>query len=75
LPGHRKVDEAKSFLRLILKTDENNVAAQLLLGCLSLAEGDKAEAITGLKKVIEINPGLDTGYQNLAAAYLCQDDF
>jgi tetratricopeptide (TPR) repeat protein len=70
-----KVDEAKSFLQSILKTDENNVTAQLLLGRVSLDEGDNTEAITRFKKVIEIDPGLDTGYQNLAAAYLRQDEF
>jgi tetratricopeptide (TPR) repeat protein len=69
-----KVDEAKSFLQTILENDEDNITAHLLLGRLSLDEGNSAEAITRFERVIEIDPGLDAGYQNLAAAHLRQND-
>ena len=69
-----KPDEARKFLNSILSVDSDNVTANLLLGELSLAEGDSAGAIRHFQTVVDNNPELEIGYRYLAGVYMQQND-
>jgi len=69
-----KVAEARSFLQSILESDSDNINAHLLLGQLNIAEGAVDDAIRDFNRIVEINPGLDTGYRSLATLYARQND-
>jgi tetratricopeptide (TPR) repeat protein len=66
-------EEARRFLETILKVDDDNVNALMLLGELSLAEGSDAEAIKYFSAVIKSDPKYVLGYRRLALVYSNQN--
>ncbi len=69
-----KAEDARRFLNSVLAVHEDNVVAHLLLGQLSSYENNKDQAVRHFKRVIEINPKIDSGYRDLVAIYLRDND-
>jgi tetratricopeptide (TPR) repeat protein len=67
-------DEAWKFLNSILAVDDDNATAILLMGELSLAEGNQADAIRYFRTLIEKHPEMEVGYRNLTRVYMQQND-
>lgn len=69
-----RTDDARQFLTSVISENGDNITAHLLLGQLNQVESKPLEAIEQYERVIEINPKLVTGYRNLAAVYIREDN-
>jgi tetratricopeptide (TPR) repeat protein len=69
-----KTQEAKDFLVAVVRTNENNYAAQFLLGRLYMADKEFDKAVTAFAKAVAANPKLGIGHYALATTYLSQGD-
>jgi tetratricopeptide (TPR) repeat protein len=68
--GNNQVDEAESFLQTLIKENENNITAYMLLGQLSLRAKDTPAAIGYFTRTIRINPAFVQGYRTLAGIHV-----
>ncbi len=65
-----KPEDARRFLESVVSIDSDNLAANLLLGRLSLYEKDVPGAINQYDKAIKANPRAAEAYHELATLYI-----
>ena len=64
-----KSREARDFLKSVISADEDNITPIMLLGQLNVLENKPDEAKANFQKVVDIRPGYELAYRNLATVY------